>query len=373
MKGTRIPAALSEVRPGLGRAWHRYRSRCDRQEAVAALTDVVRRMPDQPDLPRPARWTLPRVVTAETSATVALFGGQSGAPVVVGRAVRSDRDDGPLRRNDAALRALRADTRLLPLLPLLPAPLALTEHAGWTCAVERAVAGVPARVAARDRRPTERIVSLVAEAAAILHRETASSTLVDDELFDRWVGRPVEAIRRAHPEARGTVALEARLRGELLGRTCTTAWIHGDLWLGNVLLDERAERIQGLVDWDAAVPQGVPLVDLLHLLVATRSSVEHAHLGAVVASVLQGRPWTDTERRVLGEDRSAQAVPQDVAVLLMWLIHVESVLGKSARPPSDHRWFDRNVEPVLSQQPAWPAVSSQTGGPGVGNKGDEGS
>jgi hypothetical protein len=116
-----------------------------------------------------------------------------------------------------------------------------------------------------------------------------------------------------------------------------------------VLLDEAAERVRGLVDWDAADDQGLHLVDLLHLLLTTRTAFEGTHLGEAVREVLDGRPWTAQERRVLGEGVtcSARSVPEHVAVILMWLIHVEGVLGKNPRSLSDGLWFDRNVEPVL--------------------------
>ena len=344
-----VVGALSTVHPWLGWAWYRYRDRGARQEAVAALTEVVRRLPELPGLPPPSQWSVQRVVATDTSATVAVYADIAGVPVAVGRVVPAARDDGPLRRNDAALRALRSDPHLQPLHALLPAPLAFAEHDAWTCAVEGAVPGVPARAAARDPLSARRILPLVAGVAGTLSERTSRSTTVDDEVLGRWVTRPLEAVRRARPDAHGTDALEHRLRGHLLGRTCATSWTHGDLWLGNVLLDEGAERVRGLVDWDAASDQGVHLVDLLHLLLTTRTAFERTHLGEAVREVLDGRPWAAEERQILAEvaASSANCLPEDVAVILMWLIHVEGVLGKNGRSVSDGTWFDRNIEPVL--------------------------
>ena len=333
----------------LDRAWYRYRDRGARQEAVAALTEVVRRLPELPGLPPPSQWSVQRVVATETSATVVVYEGTAGVPVAVGRVVPGDGDDGPLRRNDAALRALRSDLRLQAMHSLLPAPLALARNGAWTCAVEGAVPGQPARAAARGRFSARRILPLVAGVAGALSERTAGSTTVDDEVLGQWVTRPLEAVRRTRPDAHGTDALEDRLRGELLGRRCGTSWTHGDLWLGNVLLDDGADRVRGLVDWDAASEQGLHLVDLLHLLLTTRTAFERTHLGEAVREVLDGRPWAAHERRVLGEGRTCAvgSIPEKVAVILMWLIHVEGVLGKNPRSLSDRLWFERNIEPVL--------------------------
>jgi aminoglycoside phosphotransferase (APT) family kinase protein len=220
--------------------------------------------------------------------------------------------------------------------------------------VEGAVPGEPARAAARDWFSARRILPLVAGVAGALSERTAGSTTVDDEVLGRWVTRPLEAVRRTRPDAHGTDALEDRLRGELLGRTCETSWTHGDLWLGNVLLDDGGHRVRGLVDWDAASEQGLHLVDLLHLLLTTRTAFERTHLGEAVREVLDGRPWAAHERRVLWEGRTGEgrtcavgSIPEKVAVILMWLIHVEGVLGKNPRSLSDRLWFERNIEPVL--------------------------
>jgi hypothetical protein len=292
------------------------------------------------------------VLATETSTTVALYGAAAGQPLAVGRVVAADQDAGPLRRNDAALRALWADPRLMRLHPLLPRPLVVAAPGGWVCTVEQALPGSPARAAVGDPATAGQVLELAAAVAGTLHRATAGSSLVDDELFDRWVGGPLAAVRRARPGADGAEALESSLRSELLGRTVPTAWVHGDLWLGNLLLDSRAERIVGIVDWDSAVAEGLPLVDLLHLVVTTRAAVERAHFGTAVGEVLDGRPWTGDELRLLGGDgrtSSDRAVPLEAGVLLMWLGHVGAVLGKRQTLPSDRRWLQHNVDAVLGR------------------------
>jgi len=41
-------------------------------------------------------------------------------------------------------------------------------------------------------------------------------------------------------------------------------WCHGDFWSGNLLV--RRGRLGHVLDWDAAVADGLPLIDLLHLM-----------------------------------------------------------------------------------------------------------
>lgn len=80
------------------------------------------------------------------------------------------------------------------------------------------------------------------------------------------LAEPLERVRRAHslsPLGRELVSqVEAELR-EAGDMELPTVCEHGDFWMGNVLV--RGDRL-GVVDWEDARPDGLPLMDLFMLL-----------------------------------------------------------------------------------------------------------
>jgi Phosphotransferase enzyme family len=74
----------------------------------------------------------------------------------------------------------------------------------------------------------------------------------------------LEALR-PHLADAGLVTLE-RVGAALEERLAAVprGWCHGDFWTGNLLVARG--RLTAVLDWDAATPGGLPLLDLLHLM-----------------------------------------------------------------------------------------------------------
>jgi aminoglycoside phosphotransferase (APT) family kinase protein len=353
-----VPLAgpLSAVRPALGRLWYEWRGSGRRRAAVAALTDAVRALPPQPGLPPPARWAVQRVLPTETDVTVAVYGVTADVPLAVGRITEPDADDAELVRNGRVLADLCADERLGDWRSLLPLPLAAGRlgHRGY--AVERAMAGRPAVRTLRHPPLVPRVLDLGAAAISMLHRATAVSSAVGDPLLERWVDAPLRLLEEVAPTlgsggpGPAVDRLADTLRGALAGRPCVTAWTHGDYWLGNLLLAPRGDRVTGIVDWGAASADGLPVVDLLHLLLTARMRVERVSLGSVVTAALRGGVREPAERELLASAAWSwpEGAPDETAlVLLAWLGHVSSVMIKRPAYRSDRRWLEDNVGTVL--------------------------
>ena len=344
------------LRPRLGRLWYEWRNSGTRRVAVGALTDAVRGLPPQPGLPPPARWSVQRVLSTETDVTVVVFGVETGAPLAVGRITEPDADDADLVRNGQVLGELCAYERLGDWRSLLPVPLAAGRHGRRAYAVERAIAGQPASRALRRSARISHVLDLGAAAITTLHRVTAVSRVIDDALLERWVEAPLRLLEELGPVlgpgGSGTAVhrLADRLREPLTGRPCVTAWTHGDYWCGNLLLDQRGERVAGIVDWGAARPDGLPVIDLLHLLLTTRATVGRVSLGDVVGATLRGGLQGSGERRLLARADWSWPVgtpDESAVVLLAWLGHVTSVMIKRPDYRTDRRWLERNVGTVL--------------------------
>jgi hypothetical protein len=190
---------------------------------------------------------------------------------------------------------------------------------------------------------------------APLHQATARDTVVSGDLLDQWTGPSLRLLAEVTGAGEpGLVRAGERLRAELedvlVGRPCSVAWTHGDLWVGNLLLAGDVDRVVGIVDWDAAHPSGLPVTDLLHLLLTARGAVERVHFGALVADLVDQPRWGRWEATVLAAlEQSLPAIADHgrAATLLTWLGHVGAVLAKQPSHAARNQWVAHNVRPVL--------------------------
>lgn len=348
----RVTRPLLSLRPRLGRAWYEWRGAGNRRAAVGVLSAAVRELPPQPGLPPASQWSVRQVLSTQTDVTVAIFGtGQDGA-LAVGRIADPGRADPGLLRNHDTETELRADPRLHELHRLLPAPLAAGYREGRAFALERAIRGRPIDPLL-DGPEAEEALDAAAGVLRLLHEPTARVTVIDEALLEQWFGRRLDILRAALGQDADAGSRVDRLRGELFalhGQRCAVAWTHGDFWCGNLLLDPVGGQVAGLIDWDAAAPDGLPVTDLVHFLLTTRAAADSVDVGELVASMLAGRVWTPHEQRLLAAAGWCLPVGDDdqrLMILATWLAHVSEVLAKRPAYAANRRWMGRNVGTVL--------------------------
>jgi hypothetical protein len=107
--------------------------------------------------------------------------------------------------------------------------------------------------------------------------------------------------------------------------------------------------LTGIVDWDLAAHEDLPLLDVLLLLLSVRMVVHRCELGSTVRTLLDGAEWTRHERALV--EAAEVALPGDVGmralVLLCWLRYVAATLGKSQYFARHRLWMMTNIEAVL--------------------------
>jgi hypothetical protein len=295
------------------------------------------------------------------------IGLEGSPPSAIVRVARSPAGRSGLARAQRALEALRAQAAGLPATAsALPTILAHGDVDGASWLAEVAFSGRSGQELLSD--PVRRRAALEATAAAIdaVHAATARETVVGDAEIARWVGNRVRMIGELRAGTNTQLAGREALEGiassvelAILGRTVTTTWIHGDLWPANVLIDDAAEPHVGIIDWDSAEPDELPLQDHLHLAITSRRIVAHKDLGAVLGDLLRGAPWTPDDRIALGRGSGAASgwpevaiddptgLPSATALWLYWLRFVESNLARHPELGADRGWVAANVEHVL--------------------------
>jgi aminoglycoside phosphotransferase (APT) family kinase protein len=258
--------------------------------------------------------------------TVLLVAG-SGRPVFAVKAPTSD----------AAARAVEREARLLAdarlraahvAVETVPRVVGTVDFDGRPALVTTAVPGTPMTASYLAWRHTAGAGRVAADFAAAgrwlaaLQRQTAAAGAPLD--MDAGVAARLASRFDGEPRLGDVLArleeIHARLREHATPRTV----VHGDLWLGNVLLERG--RVSGVVDWEAGAGSGQPVRDVvrfanmyaLFLDRRTRAGRRvrgHVGLragadGAGLAFALEGAGWFPEHfRRFVGDGLARLGVP----------------------------------------------------------------
>ena len=190
-----------------------------------------------------------------------------------------------------------------------------------------------------------------------LHRRTATSIVADTSVRKRWIDEPLGLVRRLNatrPAAtRYDEALDrlaAELHHALAGRELAVSWIHGDFVPGNILVTPDGSMLTGIVDWELAARNELPLLDLIQLFLASRMLVQRRELGDIMRGLLHGDEWTQHERALIDAAQTAlpgETVDMRAMRLLCWLRHIGANLTKSTRYGRHSLWISKNIDGVL--------------------------
>jgi aminoglycoside phosphotransferase len=297
-----------------------------------------------------------RARRATGSGFVALVGPASGPGLVI-RTATDPAGQAGIQREGVALAAVQALDLPDSLRGLLPRVVAAGRAGDVGYLVEVALPGVPIDPRALSADDRTGLLRAIVAAVRPLHDSTATTSRPAADDLETWVDRRIQLVRRLVRRGRGgperladarLVRLGSTLRAALRDRDVTTARIHGDLWTGNVLVDEGAHppRVSGIVDWDSSADRELPLQDLLHVTLYTRKLVERTSLGATVAAALG--PDAALDRGAWIDDVALGTLTRREAVLLYWLRQVEMNVSRNPRGASGRRWRQRNVDPVVA-------------------------
>lgn len=310
----------------------RWRETRRRRDATALLDEVVPRV-----CPDAERW---RLLHATSDLVIGRIEASS-RPSEVLKLPLTHRGELGRRREMATLASLHADRRTEAWAVAAPCVVA---HGTAGDRVWSRESYLPARSGAEAIADGLRPDALLLGGAALasgLHRATGAPGIVDDDRFRTWVLEPAGAVVAACPEAEsGVTALVETLRSVLAGRTVTVTRTHGDLSPANLRVGTEGS-VTGLVDWEAATPEGLPEVDLVGLVAATRSLVDTREFGEVIRDLMR-RPWNEEEVAVVAAGPNRH-LPRAAVVLVAWLHHVATNLTKSDAYAGNRVWVVRNV------------------------------
>lgn len=302
------------------------------------------------------RWNLTDVL--ETSHDVHVVGVESvdGSQRAVLRVPWTPQGKRAVLRHAAALLAVHGRDELGSARALVPDVLSAELDGSMPWLLERRLPGTPAN-AVVDSVGVDRLHHAVTAALQPVYADTVRSVVVDDDLLLEWVDRPLDRICRAGPRRRrraahvaGVERMRDDLHERLAGRSVACSFVHGDLWLGNVLVDPRSADVTALLDWDQSHEPGVPCVDVAHLLLTTRSVELRRPLGRVVLDGIRDATWSDRDRAVLARlPGGLDEMDPKTTILLAWIRHASGLLEKSGLYDRSVLWRAQNTDLVLEQ------------------------
>ena len=244
----------------------------------------------------------------------------------------------------ASLRRVRALPGLDGWTALLPEVVDTGLAGGRSYVVEGALAGVDGRRLARGGL-RDRALDAAARSMQPLYEAASADVAVKGESVAGWVHERVDRVERA----RGAEMHDSfeQLRRELdvalRGRRVRAGAVHGDLWLGNLLMEPDAGGVTGVVDWEHASSFAPVGADLAHLVLSTRSLASGDHLGAVTARLVDGREGlSELERGLL----AGWGIGARELLLLAWVQHLTGRMSQSTLHLRA-RWLRLNTDPVL--------------------------
>jgi aminoglycoside phosphotransferase (APT) family kinase protein len=243
----------------------------------------------------------------------------------------------------------------------VPRAVAWGDLQGRLYYLETALPGVGAADLVRRQAEPVSMMQDAAHLIAQLHLGTLRRRMVDQALFARLAGDDLALLRQlvvGWPETallrQKLSQLEWLLYSQIAGRELPFSWTHGDFWPGNLLIQPADGMIGGVVDWDRASVDQIPLHDLLHLLAYTRKLQRRSELGQEIVSYLLPAEFGKYERSLVKEAIDQLELPTSIdffraITLLYWLRFAATNLSRYPAFQRDSRWLKNNVFLVLKR------------------------
>jgi aminoglycoside phosphotransferase (APT) family kinase protein len=225
-----------------------------------------------------------------------------------------------LRRYEAELlTTLKQST--LPIARLVPTYFGEFDFKGQPCLVFEEIPGVTID---RDCGPLDEATANASQALAAVHRATAARIRGRDA-YAMSCERIVRSAVNREPQlavAIELVAQGARLRLED-EEAIETVLFHGDYKIENVIVDERTLAVRGIIDWGLGQRNGLPLLDVWHLITHNRTLRNSTDCFDVLREIIVPQRYASFERALL--DRYLAAIPVSQRLIpaleAMFLLH----------------------------------------------------
>jgi hypothetical protein len=175
--------------------------------------------------------------------------------------------------NAAILSQIATDPRFA---SVAPTPIAQGAFQNVPYFLESAVPGVALSTLITPARRAE-AARIIGELFLSMHSSSTDLTTMatSDEPYQSLVADPIARLRAVGLEEKVVERIEAEFREGLTTRRWRLGVQHGDLTNSNVFMSNDA--VSGLIDWEYAMPRGLPALDAIAYLESTERHVVGSH------------------------------------------------------------------------------------------------
>jgi aminoglycoside phosphotransferase (APT) family kinase protein len=263
-------------------------------------------------------------------AVVHLRGNPGGAGVVAKVMLRSSDARADIRREALALDSLSAAARKAGAS--VPTGRVVEQSRECPALLLEALPGTSAAAILTERRTAyEGIVRRLGAWLEAWSRATCRARRLDQAVLDAWVLEPARRLADRLDDGTTYAAwLESRCR-ELVGCSVPLVATHNDLTMSNVLLQPDGRL--GILDWEAATAEGLPLRDYVYAVVDATAARDGYRDRPGALSRCFGAGSQGVVAEALRRLRRAIDVPDGFATIAFhacWLQHAEDEARKRA-------------------------------------------
>jgi hypothetical protein len=247
--------------------------------------------------------------------------------------------------DDLALERRRAESSLLTGLAELPPPLARLipkvldqwSVGKTTVFVMNRLPGVSLDIAADV---LDEVTRNALDFVIDLHRASAAPCAMDASAHAARIGVLLAAAAARNPPLAAELrSLDEPLQARLSGLNIPKVWQHGDYKVENVLYDQRTRVLTGVIDWELATRDGLPLLDPLYLIIYNRMIRGDNGLTAL-RDVLLERRLTAFEKSCIARYMRATGLAEAVWQPLC-AVFIAHHIGHRIHLPADPALFDQ--------------------------------
>jgi hypothetical protein len=186
------------------------------------------------------------------------------------------------------------------------------------------------------------------------HSETAKEITLDekntDNLFTGFFNNLAQHLDAEHKEKLGRI--EESTKKQLLGKQFVTVWQHGDYKVENVLFDTATWDIKGVIDWDLSKKDGLPLLDILYLLLYKDNLETREGMAEIFKFRFLKLAFLTQEKNIISHYLNTLNLSEDLIkplLAIFWLHHIaeryqQKLINEMLKPSG---WLVENVYNVI--------------------------
>lgn len=185
--------------------------------------------------------------------------------------------------------------------------------------------------------PISKIDRLIIKAADFIsgfHKETAHDIIVNEKNFKKLFGRGFDRLFPHLDDEYKTklLRIKTNIKQKVIGKPFKTVWSHGDYKIENILFDTKTWRIKGVIDWDMSRKEGLPLLDILYLIIYGKYTLTRKETIDVFKNQFLDTDLGSAEKETIAQYLDFLDLPEDLIqpmLVMFFLQHITVRFGQT--------------------------------------------